>query len=262
MSRPSSQELVRPAARLPWLALGEPFPPTSEAWDADSPAPGLLAGGGGLDVPTLLTAYRHGIFPWFSDGQPILWWSPDPRMVLNVRNFRLHRSLRKTLERFRATPGCEIRVDTAFGDVIRACAQSTRTGQSGTWIQPAMIEAYEQLHAAGWAHSVETWIDGRLVGGLYGVAIGKAVFGESMFTHVTDGSKIALAALVCFCRQHDIEIIDCQQNTRHLASLGASEIPRKTFVSHVARQVSEAGPRWQFKPLYWAQLLRLQPTAT
>lgn len=245
---------------LIWLAPREPFPPINQAWNAGSPAPGLLAGGGSLDVPTLLKAYVQGIFPWFSAGQPILWWSPDPRMVLDVGRFRLHRSLRKTLEHFRADPRCEIRFDTAFGEVIRACSASPRLGQSGTWILPEMIRAYEDLHAAGFAHSVETWVDGQLVAGLYGVAIGRAVFGESMFTRVNDGSKLALAALVAFCRHHGLRRIDCQQNTRHLASLGAAEMARAEFVAHVAQQSRQAGPAWRFDPVYWSELLP-PPTA-
>ena len=133
---------------LPWLEPGEAFPPVSQAWGSDSEAPGLLAAGGQLDVPTLCRAYGHGIFPWFSTGQPILWWSPDPRMVLHVQEFRLHRSLRRVLQRFRATPGCEVRIDSDFSAVIHACANKPRAGQSGTWIVPSMVAAYEALHAA------------------------------------------------------------------------------------------------------------------
>ena len=239
---------------LPWLEPGERFPPVSQAWGRDSDAPGLLAAGGSLDVATLRQAYGHGIFPWFSEGQPILWWSPDPRMVLEVAQFRLHRSLRKTLRKFAMTAGCEIRFDTAFGQVIQACAGSPREGQDGTWIVPQMVQVYGELHRAGHAHSVETWIDGRLVGGLYCVALGRAVFGESMFAHATDASKIALAALVAFCRHHGIAMIDCQQNTRHLASLGAHEIPRVDFLRHIRAAQQEPGPRWQFDPLYWREL--------
>lgn len=240
---------------LPWLASGQPFPPAEQAWGADAPAPGLLAAGGTLNLATLRQAYIHGIFPWFSAGQPILWWSPDPRMVLPVSAFRLHRSLKKVLQKFSISPNCEIRFDSAFEQVITACASSPRDGQGGTWIVSDMIQAYGELHRAGLAHSVETWIDGQLVGGLYCVAIGKAVFGESMFARVTDASKIALAALVGFCRHHDIRLIDCQQNTRHLASLGASEIPRTAFQTHVATASTEVPPAWHFAPLYWRKLL-------
>lgn len=239
---------------LPWLEPGDDFPPVTQAWEGHSEAPGLLAAGGQLDVPTLCKAYAEGIFPWFSAGQPILWWSPDPRMVLDVAKFRLYRSLRKTLQKFRATPGCEVRIDTAFDQVIQACSSSPREGQSGTWIVPAMVQAYRALHRAGFAHSVETWVDGRLVGGLYCVALGQAVFGESMFARATDASKIALAALVCFCRQHGIRQIDCQQNTRHLSSLGAQEVPRASFLAEVRRARQAPLPLWHFEPLYWKQL--------
>lgn len=245
--------------QLPWLAPGDRLPDPGTAWRDSDPVPGLLAAGGTLDVPTLLDAYRHAIFPWFSDGQPILWWSPDPRMTLAPAQFRLHRSLRKVLQAFRADPRCEIRFDHGFDTVIRACSQAPRDGQSGTWIVPQMIEAYGQLHRAGHAHSVETWIDGELVGGLYCVGIGRAVFGESMFARRTDASKIALAALVGFCLHHGIQLIDCQQNTSHLASLGAHEMPRRHFVAHVAQAREETPPPWRFEPLYWNSLLHPRP---
>ena len=211
--------VVKPAhrlpARIPWLAPGQAFPPLETAWGGSDPAPGLLAAGGTLDVPTLVRAYSRGIFPWFSLGQPVLWWSPDPRMVLQTADFRLHRSLRKTLLRFSRAEECDIRFDSAFGDVVNACASKSRAGQPGTWIVPNMVRAYQALHLAGHAHSVETWIDGRLAGGLYCVNLGRMVFGESMFAHQTDASKIALAALLAFCRASDIAMIDCQQNTGH-----------------------------------------------
>ncbi len=240
---------------IPWLDIGTPFPPATRALGRDSEAPGLLAAGGRLDVDTLHAAYRHGIFPWFSDGQPILWWSPDPRMVLQVERFRLHPSMRKTLRRFRRAPGCEIRFDFDFARVIAHCASQPRDGSSGTWIVQDMQLAYRQLHRAGFAHSVETWIDGELVGGLYCVAIGKAVFGESMFSLSPDASKIALASLVAFCRFHGIRAIDCQQNTRHLASLGAAEMPRADFLRHCNAAADLPAPDWIFEPLYWDQVL-------
>lgn len=248
--------------QLPWLAPGDPLPDAAMAWGESDPVPGLLAAGGGLDISSLLQAYGNGIFPWFSEGQPILWWSPDPRMVLEVNRFRLHRSLRKTLNHFRSAPGCEIRIDHAFESVIGACSQTPRPGQSGTWILPEMVRAYIALHGAGYAHSVETWIDGELAGGLYCVAIGRAVFGESMFTRRADASKIALAALVCFCRRHGIVMIDCQQNTAHLASFGAREVPRERFLSHVADARAKTGPAWRFEPVYWNELLSARPTFT
>jgi leucyl/phenylalanyl-tRNA--protein transferase len=246
--------------QLPWLAPGDPLPDAAMAWGESDPVPGLLAAGGALDVESLLQAYSHGIFPWFSDGQPILWWSPDPRMVLEVERFKLHRSLRKTLGRFRASPACEIRIDHGFETVIGACSQAPRPGQSGTWIVPEMVQAYTALHRAGHAHSVETWIDGELVGGLYCVAIGRAVFGESMFARRPDASKVALAALVCFCRRHGIVMIDCQQKTAHLARFGAQEVPRARFVTHVAQVRGKVGPAWRFEPVYWNELLSARPS--
>jgi len=240
---------------LPWLDPGDPFPDPSRAWDTRQPAPGLLAAGGALDVDSLHRAYSAGIFPWFSEGQPILWWSTDPRMVLHTREFRLHRSLRKTIARLLASPGFEVRFDSAFEDVIRACATSPRPGQSGTWIVPQMVDAYCAFHRAGFAHSVETWIDGRLAGGLYCVNIGGAMYGESMFTRVPDASKIALAALVAFCIEQGIGMVDCQQNTQHLASLGAREIPRAAFVAQVAQSVKKPQPPWRFEPIYWKRLV-------
>ena len=246
---------------LPWLEPGEQFPDAGRAWDAAHPAPGLLAAGGALDIDSLHRAYCAGIFPWFSEGQPILWWSTDPRMVLFTSEFKLHRSLRKRLTAFVADPGCELRIDSAFSQVIRACSGSDRPGQSGTWILPRMVRAYEAFHRAGFAHSFETWIDGSLAGGLYCVAIGRAVFGESMFTRVSDASKIALAGLIAFCRHHEISLIDCQQNTQHLASLGAREIPRANFVAHVAQSTGKPPPPWRFDPVYWTELLPPKPLA-
>ena len=244
-----------PPRQLPWLAPGQAFPPLESAWGSADPAPGLLAAGETLDVPTLVEAYSHGIFPWFSLGQPVLWWSTDPRMVLETRHFKLHRSLRKSLLHFINDRACEIRVDSAFERVINACASQPRAGQSGTWIVSDMQRAYLALHHAGHAHSVETWINGELAGGLYCVNLGQMVFGESMFAHQTDASKIALAALVAFCRAKGITMIDCQQNTGHLASLGAAEISRAQFAIHVAQNVAVSAPVWQFSPSYWNQLL-------
>ncbi|OOG39945.1 leucyl/phenylalanyl-tRNA--protein transferase [Polaromonas sp. A23] len=241
---------------LPWLDADEPFPPVEAAWAAGDPAPGLLAAGRSLGVSTLRQAYAMGIFPWFGAGQPILWWSPDPRMVLRTDHFRLHRSLRKTLLRFVAAPGHEIRFDTAFPQVIHACATTLRDGQPGTWIVPDMVKAYTALHCAGDAHSVETWIHGELVGGLYCVNLGGMVFGESMFARQTDASKIALAALVAFCRAKEMPMVDCQQNTGHLASFGATEMPRAEFVSAVATNMTQTAPRWEFDALYWNQILK------
>lgn len=241
--------------QLPWLNPGDPLPDPRSAWGPADPVPGLLAAGGALDVASLLHAYGQGVFPWFSDGQPILWWCPDPRMALRVERFRLHRSLRKTLQRFRADPRCEVRIDHDFQRVIEGCAQAPRPGQSGTWIVPEMVRAYIALHRAGHAHSVETWIDGELAGGLYCVGVGRAVFGESMFATRPDASKIALAALVAFCRHHGIVLIDCQQNTAHLASLGAAELPREQFLAQLVQARQQKGPAWRFEPVYWSEFL-------
>jgi leucyl/phenylalanyl-tRNA---protein transferase len=257
-----AQTQAKTQTQLPWLSPGDAFPDTSSAWGAADPAPGLLAGGGALDAATLLRAYSACIFPWFSAGEPILWWSPDPRMVLQTADFKLHPSLRKTLKHFSQQRSCSVRIDSQFDSVIRACAQRQRPGQSGTWIVPEMVAAYSALHAAGHAHSVETWVDGELVGGLYCVAIGKAVFGESMFSLQADASKIALAALVAFCRVQGIGMIDCQQKTAHLASLGAREMPRAAFARHVAQHLPLAAPVWQFEPLYWNSVLLPTATAT
>ena len=248
------------STQLPWLEPDEPLPHPQEAWGAADPAPGLLAAGGGLDVTRLRSAYAQGSFPWYGPGQPILWWTPDPRMVLPLGEFRLHRSLRKTVQAFRSNARAEIRIDHAFHDVITACATIGRGGQAGTWIVPEMVDAYTQLHKAGHAHSVETWVDGQLVGGLYCVALGKAVFGESMFARATDASKIALCALVALCRSQGVALIDCQQNTRHLASLGGREIPRTDFLAHLAQAQALPALRWQFEPVYWAELLPTRPT--
>ncbi len=247
---------------LPWLEAGDPFPPVEQAWGASDPAPGLLAAGGALDVATLLRAYAQGIFPWYSQGQPILWWSTDPRMVLRVRDFKLQPSLRKEIRSGLRSGRLEIRFDHDFEAVIRACSGSPRKGQDGTWILPEMVEAYCALHRAGHAHSVETWWDGELVGGLYCVAIGRMVFGESMFTRRSNASKIALAALVAACSAWGVEAIDCQQNTAHLASLGAREMPRGDFLQVVRHGAALPAPAWRHEPLYWSAWLERRPPSS
>ena len=210
---------------IPWLRPADPFPPLDTALEYPS---GLLAAGGDLSVARLLDAYRHGIFPWFSEGEPILWWSPNPRMVLVPAELRVSRSLAKRLRRW----DYEVRADTAFRAVMEGCA-APRGGGSGTWITPPMIDAYMALHTTGYAHSVETWIGGELVGGLYGVAIGRVFYGESMFTRVTDASKIAFVHLVRQIDRWGFGLIDCQMRTAHLASLGAREISRPNFTSRL-----------------------------
>lgn len=185
---------------------------------------GIVAYGGDLSPSRLMLAYRSGIFPWYSVGDPILWWSPNPRLILELDEFRLHRTLRKKISHF------EIRFDTAFSDVIRACATTPRGVQKGSWIVPEMTEAYETLHGLGYAHSAEAYQEGVLVGGLYGVVVGKVFCGESMFAHVSDASKVAFAVLVERLKAQGCTFIDCQVPTDHLKSLGAKEISRELFL--------------------------------
>ena len=239
---------------LPWLEPGDPFPSIECAWGPNDPAPGLLAAGGALDVSTLQSAYRVGVFPWFSEGQPILWWSTDPRMVLHASQLRLHRSLSKRLRQLLRERRLSIRMDHDFERVMVECARAPRQGQHGTWILPEMVRAYVALHRAGMAHSVETWIDDQLAGGLYCINLGAMVFGESMFSLRSDASKMALCALVAFCRDKHIELIDCQQDTAHLASMGATLMPRTTFSQHLQRTVGQRAPDWHFEPVYWNHL--------
>ena len=225
---------------IPWLETDTPFPDVSKALTVE--APGLLAAGADLSPPRLLQAYRNGIFPWFSEGQPILWWSTDPRMVLYTADFKVSDSLAKTLrkvERSRLDGGrWDVRFDSAFGEVMRACAAPRRDGP-GTWISSEIIDGYSGLHALGYAHSSEVWLDGELVGGAYGVCIGRMFYGESMFARVSDASKVALAYLVAFLRGHGVRMIDCQQETGHLASLGAAPIPRSRFLEHLRAAIAE-----------------------
>jgi leucyl/phenylalanyl-tRNA--protein transferase len=247
--------MTKPTNHIPWLEDDMRLPNAASAQLKGSELAGLVAAGGGLSVQRLCEAYGQGMFPWFSDGQPVLWWSPDPRMVLKPENFKLHRSLRKSIQKFIGSSDCELKIDSAFAQVITHCAQASRTGQPGTWIVRDMIDAYVALHDAGFAHSVETWVNGQLVGGLYCVAIGRAVFGESMFALQTDASKIALSGLVALAKAHQVPWIDCQQNTRHLASLGAQEIDRSTFLTGIANAQRAPVMDWQFKPIHWQTLL-------
>jgi leucyl/phenylalanyl-tRNA--protein transferase len=240
---------------IPWLEPHMPLPAPETAQKIGSPLAGLVAAGGGLSVSRLCEAYQEGIFPWFNEGQPVLWWSPDPRMVLHTQDFKLHRSLKKVLKTFIASPSCEVRIDHAFKQVIEHCAQTPRRGQPGTWIVGDMIEAYIALHTAGFAHSVETWVNGQLVGGLYCVSIGDTLFGESMFALQTDASKIALAALVAFARSQGLMWIDCQQNTHHLASLGAREMQRSEFIQLIRQAPKHTRRTWVFTDAIWDHLL-------
>ena len=190
---------------------------------------GLLAVGGDLSNERLIEAYRLGIFPWYSDDQPILWWSPDPRLVLDLNDFKISRSLRKTLKR----EVFQVTLDHAFEEVIRACAVVPREAQNGTWITNEMLKAYVNLHGLGYAHSVESWFGGQLAGGLYGVSLGKCFFGESMFHLKTDASKVALAILVEKLRSWDFHFIDSQMTTEHMLRLGAKELPRRIFLKRL-----------------------------
>jgi len=225
---------------IAWLGMRTPFPPIAAALAEPN---GLLAAGGDLSPDRLLVAYRSGIFPWYSEGQPILWWSPDPRMVLYVDELHVTRSLRKRL----GAGTFEVRIDCAFRAVIEACAQVPRHGQRGTWITPDVVRAYCELHRRGYAHSVEAWRDGTLVGGLYGLALGRMFFGESMFAHETDASKVALVHLVDKLRALGVPVVDCQQETAHLAALGARPIPRHRFAAHLGELIHsvEPPPGWR-----------------
>ena len=216
---------------IPFLSPADPFPPVDTALREPN---GLLAAGGDLSPERLLAAYAEGIFPWFGEDDPILWWSPDPRMVLRVREVHVSRSLNKVVRtnRFRVT------LDTAFPEVVRACAEARRDHE-GTWITPAMAEAYVRLAELGHAHSVEAWQGDALVGGLYGVAVGRMFFGESMFTRVTDASKVALVRLARQLDEWSMPMIDCQMSTHHLASLGARDIGRADFVGEVRYLVQQ-----------------------
>ncbi len=215
---------------IPWLDETRKFPHPDKARTEPN---GLLCAGGDLEPETIISAYSKGIYPWFSDDQPILWWSPDPRMVLFPTEFKVSKSLAKTVR----SGKFEVRFDTAFADVIAGCAEP-REPEGGTWIVPEMQEAYGRLRELGVAHSVESWHNERLVGGLYGVALGRMFFGESMFARETDASKVALVAMVEKLKRDGFELIDCQQETRHLANFGARPIPRQQFVQRLQELIN------------------------
>ena len=219
---------------IPWLGPGDPFPPVERALTEPN---GLLAAGADLSRRRLVDAYARGIFPWFGDDDPLLWWSPDPRMVLWVHEVHASKSLRRVIRSGRFT----VTLDTAFADVMAGCA-APRADQDGTWITDEMTAAYLDLAAHGEAHSVEVWHDGSLAGGLYGVAIGRMFYGESMFTRVSNASKVAIACLATQLTRWGFELIDCQMSTSHLASLGAREIPRAEFLQHVRRLIGQPAP--------------------
>jgi leucyl/phenylalanyl-tRNA--protein transferase len=227
---------------LHWVSAQDPLPPPSAALREPN---GLLAAGHDLSATRLLEAYRSGIFPWYSEGQPVLWWSPDPRMVLALNRFKASRSLVKTVRKVRRDGLWTIAFDQDFAAVIHACAQPREGLGDGTWITPQIASAYCDLHRLGYAHSVEIRNEHQaLIGGLYGVSIGRMFFGESMFAREPDASKIALFALVELLLAHGFRVIDCQQNTRHLASLGATEVPRVAFLSEVSELVAQPAPDW------------------
>lgn len=224
-----------PGGNVAALEEDTPFPTLDAALKDPN---GLLAIGGDLSPQRLLAAYARGIFPWYSPGQPVLWWSPDPRMVLFPDELNISRSLEKRLRR----DDYEVRFDTAFREVMQACSTTPRPDQDGTWIVPEMVEAYCRMHALGHAHSVETWMDGKLVGGLYGVAVGRMFYGESMFHHATDASKIAFVHLVRYLQKHGFGMIDCQMKTAHLQRFGAREIPRDAFAEHLKELIHMPHP--------------------
>ncbi len=227
---------------IPLLGLTDDFPPITQALDEPN---GLLAAGGGLGTQRLVHAYSRGIFPWFSEGDPVLWWCPDPRMVLPTAHVHISRSLRRRLRR----RDYEVSLDRAFPEVLRACA-APRRGENGTWLVPSMMRAYTRLHEAGAAHSIEVWKDARLIGGLYGVGLGRMFFGESMFSVQSDASKIALVTMAMQLARWGFPMIDCQMRTSHLETMGAIEIARKDFLDAIERLVQQppiTAP-WQLDP--------------
>jgi leucyl/phenylalanyl-tRNA--protein transferase len=250
-------EQGRNLSLIPWLTADEPLPPTSRALLADTGTPGLLAAEGGLALRRLKEAAANGIFPMPTPGQPLLWWAPELRMVLHTREFHVSRSLRRSMRRFFAESGNEVRVDTAFRQVVDACGSVARNyGTGSTWISPELAEQYELWHREGGAHSFELWSDGELIGGVFCLAIGRMIYAESMFGYRTDASKIVLASLVAFCLDHGVPLIDCQMRTDHLASLGGREIPRADFEAHLlqARELPPIGD-WRFDRGAWKHLL-------
>ncbi len=219
---------------LPWLEPGDDFPPVTQAWEGHSEAPGLLAAGGQLDVPTLCKAYAEGIFPWFSAGQPILWWSPDPRTVLSPDELHVSRSLRKLMRQAHY----QVTFGQAFARIVQGCAEP-REYAEGTWITSSMQNAYLELHRRGVAHSVEVWREEKLVGGLYGLAIGRLFFGESMFSREDNASKVGFATLVEHLNAWGFALIDCQMPTQHLQRFGAHPISRREFAGYLERHLDQ-----------------------
>ncbi len=239
---------------IPWLHPDTPFPDVSQALTEKDGPTGLLAAGADLSPARLLMAYQRGIFPWFSEGQPILWWSTDPRMVLYTEEFIVSHSLKKKLKQvarsMREGGPWQVRFDSAFESVMRACAEPRRDG-GGTWITDDIIDGYTGLHRQGHAHSAELWFEDELVGGAYGVAIGRMFYGESMFARAADASKIALAYLVAFLQAQGVQMLDCQQQTDHLASLGARPIARSLFIEQLKEATAQPDiESWHVPDLY------------
>jgi len=238
--------------RLAWVGPQDDFPASCHAWTQEHGADGLLAAGASLTPALLVRAYQRGIFPWSSANEPILWWSPDPRMVLRVANFQSHRSIRQAARQF-SRQGLQLQFDAGFSEIIKACAQP-RPGQDGTWNTDQVQQAYLELHHQNMAHCLGLYRGSQLLAGLYFVNLGRMVFGESMFTNISNGSKGCLAALVDQCASFGVELMDCQQQTSHLASLGAQPMARSAFEHHLSTTVSLSQPNWPNSPLNWADL--------
>lgn len=231
---------------LPWLKVTDPFPSALHASESDPEVPGLIAISSDISSEQLTRAYRQGIFPWYSESQPILWWSPNPRMVLKPSSLKISKSLKKEIKFILMNQAWDIKVDHDFHATILACAQQPRKGQNGTWITHAIMHTYGELHEKGLAHSIEVFFQGQRVGGLYCVNLGLIVFGESMFSNHTNASKLALAALCAWGIDHHIALIDCQQETEHLTSLGGHPIDRTEFIQQLEQHCDAKSPKWSF----------------
>ncbi len=239
---------------IPWLNLNSPFPNLDSALTLKDGAPGLLAAGADLSPNRLIDAYSKGIFPWFNNNQPILWWSTDPRFILNTQEFKISGSLKKSIKKIEKNilkeNEWQIKFNSDFLSVITACAEP-RKGVSGSWINSKIIEAYFELHKLGYAHSIELWFNKKLLSGVYGICIGRIFFGESMFTKINNGSKVTLSYLVHFLKSEGVKIIDCQQETNHLRNMGGKLITRKNFVSILKEAIElPAITTWKPKLIY------------
>ena len=242
---------------LPWLEPDDPFPSTASALHDAGELNGLLAASAAVSAKQLMQAYPRGCFPWYSPGQPVLWWAPDPRPVLPVSGYRLSHSTRKWLKQLVRDRRLDIQINVNFAQTMQRCADAPNRRALGTWITPHMVAAYTELHQQGLAHAIEAWVDGALAGGLYCVAMGHMVFGESMFMQQAGGAKLALAALVALCRAHGLPLIDCQQDTPLLRAHGAVATPRLTFEAQVATLVTRPAVSWRFNaPAMWPLVLQ------